>query len=82
MNEMITIYINDKPVSVKDGTVLAAALAQAGLSDVHHSPSGHNRGPLCAMGTCFECTVTVNGVPHRRSCQTLCTSGMKVQTSE
>jgi sarcosine oxidase subunit alpha len=34
------------------------------------------------MGICLECRVTINGQPHRRSCQTLCEPGMEVQTDE
>jgi succinate dehydrogenase/fumarate reductase-like Fe-S protein len=30
------------------------------------------------MGICMECRVTVNGVPHRRSCMLACAPGMEV----
>lgn len=80
MDEMVTLYVNDQPVTVKRGTVLSAALAQAGISRFHKSPAGHDRGPLCGMGVCFECTVTINGQDHCRSCQRLCEDGMKVET--
>lgn len=79
MDEMITVYINDMPVAVRQGTVVSAALAQAGISRFRLSPSGRERGPLCGMGVCFECTVTINGQPHCRSCQTLCEHGMRVE---
>ena len=36
------------------------------------------RGPLCAMGTCFECRVRVDGVPHVRACLTPVREGMRV----
>jgi sarcosine oxidase subunit alpha len=32
------------------------------------------------MGICFECRAKVDGVPHRRTCQLLCQSGMVVET--
>jgi sarcosine oxidase subunit alpha len=32
------------------------------------------------MGVCFECRVTVNNVPHVRSCMTLCEAGMEIRT--
>jgi len=44
------------------------------------SVSGELRGPLCGMGICMECRVTLNGHPHERSCQTLCAPGMEVVT--
>jgi hypothetical protein len=32
------------------------------------------------MGICMECRVTVDGVPHQRSCLLLCDAGMEVVT--
>jgi sarcosine oxidase subunit alpha len=32
------------------------------------------------MGICFECRATVDGVPHRRTCQMLVREGMEVVT--
>jgi D-hydroxyproline dehydrogenase subunit gamma len=32
------------------------------------------------MGICMECRATVNGVPHRRTCQMICDAGMEVVT--
>jgi len=67
---------------VPSGTVVAAAVAIAGESRFRRSVSGEARGPLCGMGTCMECRVTIDGRPHCRSCQTLCAQGMIVQTNE
>jgi predicted molibdopterin-dependent oxidoreductase YjgC len=80
--DSITLCINGQSVIVPGGTVLAAALARAGQRHVRRSVSGQSRGPLCGMGVCFECRVTINGVPHRRSCQTLCEDGMEVWTDD
>ncbi len=33
------------------------------------SVTGEARAPLCGMGICFECRVTINGQAHSRSCQ-------------
>jgi sarcosine oxidase subunit alpha len=44
--------------------------------------NGEPRIPLCNMGTCFECGVTVDGVPLTRSCLTTVRDGMRVETSE
>lgn len=82
MAEKVTISVNGKPVSVTCDTVVAAALAQAGLRRFRGSIHGESRGPLCGMGVCFECRVTINGHPHCRSCLTLCEPGMEVRTDE
>ncbi|MCP5053679.1 MAG: (2Fe-2S)-binding protein, partial [bacterium] len=39
------------------------------------------RGALCGMGICFECIVTVNGIPNTRSCMTEVEPGMTVETN-
>jgi sarcosine oxidase subunit alpha len=80
MPDQVTITVNGKPLRVTSGTVVAAALAQAGVSLFRRSVTGQPRGPLCGMGICFECRVTINGVAQSRSCQTLCTDGMEVTT--
>ena len=80
MTEPVTISVNGKPVTVAAGTVVAAAVAQAGVTRFRRSVQGEARGPLCGMGLCFECRVSINGQPHRRSCLTLCEPGMEVHT--
>jgi sarcosine oxidase subunit alpha len=80
MSDQIQIRVNGKTVSVSAGTVVAAAIAQAGQQCFRRSLKGEYRGPLCGMGICMECRVTINGQPHARSCQILCEAGMEVQT--
>jgi sarcosine oxidase subunit alpha len=80
MRDRVTISVNSKPVSVPRGTLVAGALAHAGVSSFHTSVHGEPRGPLCGMGVCFECCVTINGKAHLRSCLTLCEEGMEVRT--
>ena len=82
MPELITLKINDVPVSVPAGSMVAAAVLEAGVSSFRRSARGEARGPLCGMGICFECRVEVNGIAHVRSCQTLCEDGMDVRTDD
>jgi len=82
MTDPITLTINGRPVRVPAGTVVAIALALAGESRFRRSVAGHPRGPFCGMGVCFECSVTIDGRPHSRSCQTLCAEGMEVRTDD
>lgn len=44
------------------------------------SVTGEARAPLCGMGICFECRVTINGQPHSRSCQIPCQPNLNVVT--
>jgi D-hydroxyproline dehydrogenase subunit gamma len=76
----IRIRVNGKPFTVPAETSVAAAVMAAGETAFRRSVRGEPRGPLCGVGICFECRVTIDGVPHSRSCQTLCVEGMEVRT--
>jgi sarcosine oxidase subunit alpha len=80
--DSITLKVNNVPVSVARGSMVTAAVLQAGVTMFRRSVTGEARGPLCGMGICFECRVTIDGVAHMRSCQTLCENGMDVRTDE
>jgi len=80
MPDLVTISVDGRRVSVPPGTVVACAVAQAGVSSFRTSIRGEPRGPLCGMGVCFECCVTINGRADSRSCLTLCEDGMEVRT--
>lgn len=80
MPDPIQMTIDGKSVTVPNGITIAAALLRVGKPAFHRSPSGHLRGPVCGMGVCFECRVTVNGRSQVRSCQTICERGMEIRT--
>ena len=81
MPSEFTLHINGASVSVPAGTTVAVAMTMAGRF-CRTSVTGEPRGPLCGMGTCFECRAIVNGMPHSRTCQLLCEPGMEVRTDE
>jgi sarcosine oxidase subunit alpha len=82
MSEPVQLRVNGKAVSVPTGTIVAAAVTHAGVTRFRRSVVGQSRGPLCGMGICMECRVTINGLSQCRSCQTLCEAGMDVRTDE
>ena len=81
MAERIRFTLDGRPAEAEAGTSLLAALWNAGLRAVRTSVSGEPRGPLCGMGTCFECRVTVDGEPHRRACLEPLREGMDVRAA-
>jgi D-hydroxyproline dehydrogenase subunit gamma len=81
MSSQLTVTINGAPIVVRSGTTVAVAMAMAGQA-CRTSVSGEPRGPLCGMGSCFECRVAINGRPHRLGCQVPCEAGMDVGTDE
>jgi len=80
MPDTIRVSVNGTPITVPAGAMVSAAVAVAGANGFRKSVTGEPRGPLCGMGICFECRVTINGRPHCRSCQIPCEAGMEVRT--
>ena len=80
MSEAIAVSVNGTRVKVEAGSSVAVAMMIAGAS-CRTSVSGEPRGPLCGMGTCYECRAEIDGVAHRRSCQITCTEGMEIKTN-
>lgn len=76
----INLHINGQAVSVPAGCSVAAALAIAGNGVARTSISGEARAPLCGMGICQECRVSINGV-RRLACQTTCSADMRVEAT-
>jgi len=82
---MPDLHIDGNALHVATGTNVAAALAiaeklQLGDGCARTSVSGQRRAPVCGMGICQECRVTVNG-RRRLACQTVCLDGMHVQST-
>lgn len=81
MQAHITININGKDTHTESGISVAAALARCGVNTTRLSITGELRAPVCGMGICQECRVTIDGQTHKLACQTLCIDGMKIETS-
>lgn len=87
MAERIELEIDGRRVAVPAGSTVAAAIAcamadtQGGGAITRRSVSGALRGPLCGMGVCQECRVTIDGRAHRLACQTLSAAGMRIETA-
>ncbi|POR50702.1 2Fe-2S iron-sulfur cluster protein [Paraburkholderia eburnea] len=84
MPDMLTLNVDGRSVQVARGSSVVTAIALAqGVAGVvtRESVSGTQRGPLCGMGVCQECRVTIDGVQHRLACQTLCAQGMSIKTA-
>ena len=82
MSESVTLVVNGISVEMPVGSMVSAAILKTGTHAFRRSVTGEPRGPLCGMGICFECRVTIDGVAYARSCQTVCENGMDVQTDE
>jgi sarcosine oxidase subunit alpha len=77
-----SIFVDGRALDADATMTVAAALWNAGVHRLRTSVTGQPRGPLCAMGICFECRVTINGVAHRRACLEPCSPEMRIVTHE
>jgi len=82
MADTVKLKVDGVPVEAPEGSMVSAAVALAGRSAFRRSVTGEPRAPLCGMGICFECRVSIDGQPHRLSCRIPCRAGMEVRTDE
>lgn len=77
----LSIRVDGRLLTVPAGISVAAALLDGAVVAFRRSSAGERRGPVCGMGTCFECRVTIDGIAHRRSCLTVVAEGMAIETA-
>ena len=77
----VTFEVNGVACRAQSGITVAAALLNAGEWRFRRAEGNDMRGPLCGMGICHECRVTIDGTPHRRACLVTLVEGMVVRTS-
>lgn len=79
--EEITFKFNGRELKGYAGEPIAAALLANGIRTLrYHEKSGRSRGMYCGIGHCYECRVTVDGVPGVRACLTSLREGMVVSS--
>lgn len=75
----VSILVDGRPVQAPRGATVAAVLAGLENGVVGVPRRGEPRGPLCAMGSCFECRAHVDGRPMQRTCLIAVREGMRVE---
>jgi sarcosine oxidase subunit alpha len=77
----ITLRVDGVLCRAYEGETVHAALLAAGIRTLRIArKTGEPRGIFCGMGICYECRVTINGVPDQRACMTLVADGMQIET--
>jgi D-hydroxyproline dehydrogenase subunit gamma len=75
----IQIRINGRSHTAYEGESVHAALLAAGYRVLRTTAKeGQPRGFFCGMGICYECLVTINGIPNKRACMTLVADQMEI----
>ncbi len=80
--QAFSITVNGQTVTAYPGESIATVLAAAGFrafrqTDANNSP----RGIFCGMGICFDCLVTIDGLPNQRACMTQAREGIDVRVN-
>lgn len=79
--EIVTVRVDGRPVDAVAGDSVAAALLAAGVARTRVTDGrGEPRGPYCAIGACFDCLVTIDGIGNLRSCTVEVAPGMSIET--
>ncbi|GAA3168591.1 hypothetical protein GCM10010486_39280 [Nonomuraea roseoviolacea subsp. carminata] len=69
-------------VTAEPGQSVGAALVAAGILDWRTTrKEGRPRGLFCGIGVCFDCLITIDGVPDRRACLVPAADGMRLGDS-
>ena len=78
----LNVFVDDEPVEAYAGETVATVLIAAGHIMYQPADNDHpHRSLFCGMGVCFNCIVTINGVPNIRACDTQVSDGMLVETN-
>jgi D-hydroxyproline dehydrogenase subunit gamma len=80
--DRIELTVDGRRISATPGESVAAALINDGVWAFRRSVRGEDRGPVCGMGICHECRVTIDGTAHRRACLIPVKAEMEVRTGE
>ncbi len=77
----VAVTVDGVTVTVPAGRTVAAALVASGKQSWRETRIGRKpRGVFCGIGACFDCLVTVNGIPDVRACQRTVADGDEIRT--
>lgn len=84
---LLTFTFDGSELTARPGETLAAALLAAGQRVFRTNPAmllpaAGPRAPFCMMGVCFDCLVTIDGLPDCQSCLIPVRAGMQVQSQK
>ncbi len=78
-----SVEVDGREYTAYDGESVLGVLWANGVRNLHRTArTGEARGFFCAMGACFECLVTVNGVRNVRACLEAASPCMTIRTQQ
>jgi hypothetical protein len=79
--DTLTVTLDGVPTTAPAGRTVAAWLLAHGRTAWRRTArDGRQRGLFCGIGVCFDCLLTVNGVPQVRACQRVLADGDDIRT--
>jgi sarcosine oxidase subunit alpha len=81
-DDKFEIEVDGKTIFACSGQTIAEALLANGVRTLRMTRKQAPRGVYCGMGICYECRMTVNGIPNVRTCMTLATPGCRITTQD
>ncbi len=77
----LRLSLDGVPIPARPGQSVGAALTEAGVVSWRTTlRAGRPRGLFCGIGVCFDCLLTVDGVPNQRACLAPARDGMVLRT--
>ena len=75
------LVFDGRSVPATPGESVGAALTNAGIRSWRLTRKhGRPRGLFCGIGVCFDCLLSIDGLPNQRACLTPVAPGMKVDS--
>ena len=76
----LTLIFDGRPIPAIVGDSVGAALTRAGVRSWRTTRhEGRPRGLFCGIGVCYDCLLTVDGLPNQRACLVPAADGMEVR---
>lgn len=79
--EHVDLSLDGRSITARAGVTVGAALTDAGIRSWRTTRiEGAPRGLFCGIGICYDCLITVDGVPNQRACLVPVAQGMRLTT--
>ncbi|MCA2010802.1 (2Fe-2S)-binding protein [Cereibacter sphaeroides] len=77
----VPISLDGAPMLAFPGETVAALLLRSMPADAYRcaDPLLEARAPLCLMGVCFDCLVTIDGQDNQQACLIAVQPGMQIE---
>lgn len=75
------VMFDGRPLPAAPGQSVGAVLTGAGIRSWRTTRvRGRPRGLFCGIGVCYDCLITVDGVPDQRACLVPARPGMMLSS--